>query len=145
MMGFQTDSLHRRIRSGADVAIFLDEVGGKQRDVLPALRQPWHMDLNDVQAKEQVLAKPSFLYRLLEIDVCGGDHADIHPDDRVSSQAFEFPRLEDAKQIGLHGHRTLPDLVQKDGSPVGKFQYSLPFDVGAAVCSLLMAEEFAPQ
>src|SRR5262249_22599492 len=56
-----SDSLNARVRTSADVSVFLDELRDEQRDVVAPVGKPWHLNANLVQAEIEVSSEPSFL------------------------------------------------------------------------------------
>src|ERR1051325_11549058 len=64
------------------------EMRGEDRNVLFALTHGREVDLDRVQAEQQVLAKAPARYLLGEIGVGSGDHADVHPLCLRGSDAF---------------------------------------------------------
>ena len=82
-----------------------------------------HVD--DVQPVEQILAEPSLLHRLLQIDVRGRDDADIDLDDFHAAEAHELALLHHAQQLGLRLERNVADLVEEDAALVGEVEEPL--------------------
>ena len=85
-------------------------------------RSGGHVDLDDVEPVEQVLAELALLDLLLQVLVRRGDHADVHLDALVAADPLELPLLEDAEQLGLHGRRDVADLVEEDRPLVGQLE-----------------------
>ena len=77
--------MHTRVLARPDVSMFFDEFGDEQRNVVAPLGEPGHVDANLVQPEIQVLSEPSFLDRVLEIDVRGGDNANVGVEDLIAA------------------------------------------------------------
>ena len=84
-------------------AYLLQEVVGEQRDVARPLAQRRDVDLDHVQAVEEVLAEAALLELLLEVAVGGGHDAHVHLEGLVAAHALELALLQEAQQLDLHG------------------------------------------
>ena len=77
-----SSALGHQLEAGLAVllAVLLDEVLHEQRNVVLAIAQRRQLHVDDVQPVEQILAEPSFLHQLPEIDVRRSDDAHVHLD-----------------------------------------------------------------
>jgi len=85
----------------------------QQRDVVAPLAQRRQLHREHVQAVVEVGAKLPCFHELLERAVRRRDHPDVGPDRLHATDALEFLRLEDAKQLRLQLQREIADLVQQ--------------------------------
>ena len=93
------------------------EVVDQQRNVLAALAQRRHDDVNHVEAEEQILAEEALRDQLPEIPVGGRDDAHVGGVSHLlGADLLELPGLEESQQQPLHARRHLPDLVEEDGA-----------------------------
>src|SRR5207248_1878167 len=88
-----------------------DEMLGEQRNVLGALAQRWHLDRDNVEPEEEVLAETSLGDQLAKIAMRGRDDPHVDHDVAVAAHPPERAGLEDAEQLRLELRRHLPDLV----------------------------------
>jgi hypothetical protein len=82
-------------------------------DVLEALAQRRHADLDDVDVVEQVLAELAFGDQSRQVPV--GRRQDAHVDRHLLALA-DRPHallLDDAQEVDLHVHRQVSDLIQE--------------------------------
>ena len=96
---------------------------------------------DDVQPVEQVLAEPALLHHLPQVDVGGGDDADVDLDRLHAAEAHELALLDHAQQLGLRLERDVADLVEEDAALVGEVEQALLRVDGAGERALHVAEE----
>ena len=96
---------------------------------------------NDVEPVEQVLAEPAGGDGLGEVHVGGGDDPAIGLDRLVAADALEPAVLEHAQQLGLHPHRHVADLVEKQRPLAGQLEPPLLLAVGPGERPALVAEQ----
>ena len=121
---------HEAQSGGGDIAdflpVFVGETAGKmpgqQRDVIRALAERRHENLDDVQTVKQILAEGAGRDALFEVAIAGGHHADIHGDGFFAADPLEGAGFEDAEELGLDGQVDIRDLVEKEGPAVGAFE-----------------------
>ena len=127
--------------------VFLGHVGGKfskkQRDVLLAFAEGRQVDGELVEAIVEVLAEAALADGADDVDIGGGDDADVNLLGRGATHGDNLAVLEDAEKLDLHGQGQLANLVEEDGAAVGLFEIALARTVGAGEGSLHMAEELA--
>ena len=70
-----------------------EEVVHKQRYVLPALAQGRQVDGEDIDAVEEIFAKPSFGNSSPQIHICGGNHAGVEAHGLDSADAVNLALL----------------------------------------------------
>ena len=102
--------------------VFLQEVIGEHRKLLAALPQGRKLNGDDVESKEQILAKFAARDRALEIAVGGGDDAHVHMDIVFAAESREFAVLEDLQQLGLQRRAHFADLVEEHRAVVRELE-----------------------
>ncbi len=134
-----------RAEAGGFGAVFrrveLEEVLGEEGNVLAALAERWELQHDDVEAVEEVFAEAAVFDGLLEVDVGGGDDADVDLDLAGAAEMHEAAVLEDAEDLGLHVHGHGADLVEKEGASVGDFKEAFLGGDGGGEGSFDVAEE----
>ena len=108
-------------------------------------RNGGHVERDHVEAVIQVVAKSARLDRLRQASVGGGNQADVQLDRLGAAQPLEFAFLQDAQQFGLQAGREFADLVQKQRSAFGHFNFAFFLRGGAGEGALFVAEQFALQ
>ena len=97
----------------------LEKMIGEEFDIPRALAERGDLDGKHIEAVVEILAKVAFLNCLEKVAVRSGDDAHIDFDGFISSDAFEFPLLENAEELGLEGEGDLTDLVEENGAAIG--------------------------
>ena len=103
----------------------------QDRQILEPLAQRRHLHGKDVQAVEQVLAKPAGDDRRIEIPVGGCDDAHVAVDRAVAADALEAALLQDPQKLHLHLQRHVADLVEEQRAALGKLETADPRAQGA--------------
>src|SRR5690606_32920010 len=92
----------------------------------------------------EIVAEAAVLDGAGEVDVGGGDQADIDgPVATAGAQALDLALLEHAQELDLHVARDLADLVEEQGAAVSGLEAALARAGGAGEGALLVAEELA--
>src|SRR6266853_2772845 len=112
-------------------------------DVGSALTQRRQRNGDDVEAEIEILAEGSFLVFGIEIAVGGRHNAHVHFDLLITAYGADFFLLEKAQEFGLHLERKLADLVEKNGSGVGRLQQALLGTKSTGESAFFVAEQFA--
>ena len=102
---------------------------------LAALAQRRHVDREDLQAVEQVLAHLAVLHRLVRVAVGGGDHPHVDVDRLVAADAHHGAGLQHAQELDLQLDRHLGDLVEEERAACGRAR-STPCAAAAAPVKL---------
>ena len=76
--------------------IELQEVGGEEGDVFAAVAEGGELELDDVEAVEEVFAELAFANGEGEVDVGGGDDTDVYLDLGGAAEVHEAAVLQDA-------------------------------------------------
>src|SRR6185295_7097653 len=139
---------HRRIGDALD---FLPEAGvvaaqeeiGELRDVLGALAQRRQLDRDDVDSIEEIFAEAAVLHRLLEIDVGGGDQAELGLDRLAAADPLDVALLDRAQQLGLQVAPQSANLVEEQRAVGGELELPELLPVRAGERAALVAEQRA--
>ena len=112
-------------------------------DVLAALAQRRHLDVDDVEPVVEVLAEGLLGDVLDEATMGRGDHPDV---DRrllaIGSDSLNFAGLQKPQQQRLHPQAHLADFVHEDGAAVGGLEPAALVAVGVREAALHVAEQF---
>ena len=91
----------------------------------------------------QIAAEGALPHLFLQIAVGGGDITDIQLDGPDSPDPGDFVVLDGPKELGLHVHGHLADLVQKQGAVVGGLKEALlAGSIGPGEGTAFIAKEF---
>ena len=96
------------------LARLAQEKRAQVRDLLAPIAQRRHVDADDAQAVEQILAELAVGDALLEIGVGRGHDADVDARGTRLADRQDFPLLEEAQQLRLHVDRQVADLVEEE-------------------------------
>src|SRR5262249_18390077 len=121
------------------------EVGDEKRDVLPALAERRHRDLDHADAVEEVAAEPPEPDLLLEIAVRRRDEADVDLAPAVGADALHHAVLQHAQQLRLERERGLADLVEEQRASVGELELAFALGDRAGERAARVAEQLALQ
>src|SRR6266542_2606464 len=107
----------RRLGCGA-VAVLREEVLDERGDVLLAIAERRHVDVDHVEAVVEVVAELPLFDLPLEILVGRADDPDIDLDREIRPEPLDLALLQHAQKLRLRRHRHLADLVEEDRSLV---------------------------
>ena len=93
--------------------------------IFAAVAQRGELQVNNVEAVKQVFAEAAFANEREEIDVRGGDDADVHFDLFGAAETHEFAFLNNAQELGLRFRTDGGDFVEKDRALIGDFEETL--------------------
>ncbi len=120
----------------------VQEVLDQRRDVLAALAQRRHGQVDDVQAVEQVLAERALGDHVAQVAVRRGDDADVDASHRaVGADLLQLAGFQEPQQQALHAQRHLADFVEEDGAAVGHLELARLVAIGAGEAALDVAEQ----
>ena len=94
----------------------------QDRNVLAPFAQRRKLNLDRVQAEEQVLAESFFVGELVGRYVGRGDHAHVDRNRLVGADRHDLALLEGGQQLGLEVKRQIADLVEEQGTLIGGFE-----------------------
>src|SRR4051812_16431211 len=109
-------------------------------DVLAARAKGRKPKGDDVHSIKKILAKHAVVHHRFQITMGGEDEAGIDPQGLVAAEAFEFARLDQAEQLGLHGTRYFADFIDKERSAFGELDATRLARHGARERSALVTE-----
>ena len=119
-----------------------EEVLDQQRDVLAALAQRRHDEVNDVDAVEQVLAELPLRDQSRRLRfVAAMTRTLVALRDPLGADLLDFAGLEEPEQQPLHPQRHLADLVEEDRAVVGHLELAGLVAIGAGEAALHVAEQ----
>src|SRR5260221_12719647 len=121
----------------------LEDGGGDEADIVAALPQRRHGELDDVEPVEEVLAEAAGGDELGELLVRSANDAHV---DRVLLRRADLANaflLDGAQQLHLHGERQVRDLVEEERAAVCCLEESVAVLRRPGEGALLVAEEFA--
>ena len=102
------------------------EVLGQRLDVLRPLAQRRQVDLEDVEAEEQVVAEAALGDAARQVLVRGRQDADVERLRLVAADRQHLVVLQHAQQLDLHRQRDVGQLVEEDGAAVGQGEQAGP-------------------
>ncbi len=83
------------------------------RDVFGTIPQGWHHDGKDMEAVEQVLAKPAGFYAAHQVTIGRRHDSAIHLDGRSSSDGPYFAVLDRPQDLDLRRRRKFADIIEE--------------------------------
>ena len=101
------------------------------------------VDLDDIEAEEEVLAEFAFGHHFGEVAVGRGEEAHLGGDGFVAADALEDAFAEDTEDFHLGRGVDLPDFVEEEGAPGGLFESSDAPLARSGERTFLMPEKFA--
>src|SRR5258708_4634233 len=119
------------------------EMLGEQRDVLSPVAQ--RRDGHDIEGEtvQEIAAEAALIGQRRQIDISGGDDADVDTLHVVAADALEGAVLDDAQDLLLDGERGVGDLVEEQGAAVGDLEAREAPARRAGERARLMAEQLA--
>ncbi len=115
----------------------------KQRDVFAAVAQRGQVDLDCIDAEEQVFAEVSGRGFFVQLGVGRREHAHIDAAGLRGAHALQFAGFKHAQKLGLLAQRNVGDFVEEERAAVGEFE--APDAIGARIgkCAFDVAEDLA--
>ena len=117
------------------------EGAGKHRHVLRPLAQRRHHDADDVEAIQQIFAKPPRVRFVAQRTIRGRDDPGIDAPRQVFADAARLAVLDDAQQLRLSARRQLADLVEEQRAAIGFLEQPGAFGQRAGEGAARVAEE----
>ncbi len=121
--------------------VFLDEVLGELDHVGRALAQRRDLQVDDVEAEEEVLAELACAHRLDQVAVGGGDDADVHRHRPGAAHAVDHALLDGAQKLGLQANVHFRDFVEQQRAAGGLLELADAAGDRAGEGALLVAEQ----
>src|ERR1035438_10282639 len=101
------------------------------------------MQVKCIETVKQIAAELSALNGFIEAEISRRHDADVGHNLARSAQTEIGLAIQHAQQLGLHPAVQLPDLVEKEGPGVRRFEQSGLHAVGAAERASFVAEKLA--
>ncbi len=112
-------------------------------DIVAAFAECGEVDGDNIKSVEEVFAKAAGGDFVLEVNIGGGDNADVDADGTSIADAFEFVFLENAKEFDLKLVADAVDFVEEDGAAVSGFEATGAIFDSAGEGAFGVSEEFA--
>src|SRR5437667_5142425 len=119
------------------------KVHRQRRDVLASLAQRREMELDGVQAEQQILAKAATVHLVVEIHVCGRDESHVHFAGLGGPDALDLARLKHAEKLRLLGKSEVADLIEKERSAIRELETPHPIRFGVGERASHVPKELA--
>src|SRR5690349_4502060 len=103
-------------------AVASEEMRGEERYVFPSLTERWQLQLDRVEAKQQVLPEPPRADLAVDVRVGGRDDAHVGSSRPRCPDTLELAALEDTEQLRLLRQRQISDLVEKQRAALGHLE-----------------------
>src|SRR5262249_2005588 len=116
---------------------------GQVRQVIAPLAKRRQRNRDDLQAIEQIGAKPLLLDERLQILVCRRDQSHVGRESFAAAQAVEPLLLQYPQHFGLQRQRHVTDFVQKQRAAVTLFELADSLPIGPGERAFFVAEELA--
>src|SRR5208337_1885391 len=115
----------------------------EQRYVIGLLAQGRKVDGYDIKPVVEIFPESAFSDLFLEVLVCCGDYPHISPDGLDPADTFEFPLLDDTKQLYLEVWAHLRNFIQEYAAAAGKLEPADPGPERTGESAFFMAKELA--
>src|SRR5882757_8658543 len=136
-----------RLKAGAWLAIARGIAGkkvpGKHGDIFAAVTQWGKMNLDGVEAEQEIFAEAALGALLLQVGVGSREQTHIHSPGLRRANPLQVASLEHAQQLGLLAHGDIGNLIQEESPPVGEFEAANAICACIGKRSFYVAEELA--
>ena len=112
----------------------------KEWDVLAALAEGRQVQIDEVDAIEEVLAEGLVLHHRPQVGIRGTNHPDIRTARVAVAQHLVGLVLQHAQQLHLAGKRQFANLIQEDGATFRQLEATDAVGCGIGEGTFLMAE-----
>ena len=102
--------------------VFADEVLGQGKHILPAIAQWRQFDGHHRKTVIEVLSKHALSHGFLQIDIGGGNNANVDATRAGVAERCKFTFLNYPQKPYLCFGRNVSDLVQKNRTAIGDFK-----------------------
>ncbi len=122
----------------------LDQVPRQGKDVVPAFPQRRYVQRDHIDPVVEIAPETTLGDELVQVPVCRCDQPEIGPDDLRAAKPLEVLFLECPQEFRLHLEGHVSYFVEKEGTPVGEFEFAgLALCLGAGECPPFIPEELA--
>ena len=125
---------------GVDVA---KDVFDEQRNVVFVIAQRRQVNVEDVEAEEEILAQLAGADGFLGIFVGRGEDANVDRRFAFAAEAANFAIFENAQELGLRGSGHFADFVEEERAAVGELEAADAAFGRAGEGAAFVAEDFA--
>src|SRR5882757_5333442 len=136
-----------RLKAGGWLAIARGIAGkkvpGKHGDIFAAVTQWGKMNLDGVEAEQEIFAEAALGALLLQVGVGSREQTHIHSPGLRRANPLQVASLEHAQQLGLLAHGDIGNLIQEESPPVGEFEAANAICACIGKRSFYVAEELA--
>src|SRR5258708_29997006 len=101
------------------------------------------MNFDGIEAEEQILAETSGGGFGGDVDIGGGDDADVDAASAGGADALELAGFQNAQELGLEFQGHVGDFVEKERAVVGELEAADAVDARVGEGAFDVAEEFA--
>ena len=117
------------------------ELTPRQREYLAAFMERCGLQMQHIEAVEQIEAKLLGHNALGEVAIGGGDQTNVDGRGRVAANPLDLTTIEKSKQHGLPPGTRLADFVEKHGSAVCSREQPVAGSLSASEASPLVPEQ----
>ena len=111
-------------------------------DVIGPLPERRHVEVDDAQPVQEVLAELAGGNEVVQVAIGGGDHANVDTRLRfVRADGLDLAVLEKPQQQGLHAQAHLADFVEKQRAAMRELELAALVAVGAGEAAFDVSEE----
>ena len=121
----------------------IDEVAHQERDVLAPLAQRGEMDMDHLQAVEEILPEAPRPHGGGQIGVGSGDEAEVAADQVIPPEPAELVLLEHAQELRLGFEGEVRDFVQEQCGAVRQLEDAHSAAIGSGERTALVTEQLA--
>ena len=114
----------------------------QQRNIIAPLAQGRQFQIDYIQAIQQILAQLIIADGFVWVFIGCRQHAHIHGNFAVATDAPQRAIFQHAKQLGLQRDRHLSNFVQKQGAAIGQFKATFAAHNRACEGAFFVAKEF---
>ena len=115
----------------------------QERDVFLSLTQRHEVQVDEVDAVEEVFAEGLFVDHLTEVGIGGTHHTHISPSGHAVAQHFVGLVLEHTQEFHLTRQFQLTYLIEEDGAALCQFEASCAVVLGIGERTLLVSKHLA--
>lgn len=115
----------------------------EQGDVLLAFAQRWQMQVDEVDAIEEVFAEGLVVDHLTKVGIGGAHHTHVSPFGHAVTQHFVGLVLEHTQEFHLACQFQLTNLIQEDGASLCQCETPCAVALGIGEGTLFVSEHLA--
>src|SRR5882757_8688911 len=143
MKNLRGDGIESTDRFAVALRIAAQKMMRQQINVLFTLAQRRQMNLDGIQAEQQILAKAPRCSLGRDIHIGRGDDTYIDAARARRAYALKFARLQNAQQLGLQLQRHVSNFIKKQCAVVGQLKSAYAIDTRIGKRALHMSKQLA--